>query len=107
MARQELEAQSHRPHSDIGYGRVGHRPLLLLFPDHNLDHSQEQRQPGRSSDDHGEDHADHEEGAQHVSDARDQRAEAIDADHPAVDECEEASEKELQDCEIAIGPCQR
>ncbi len=107
MARQELEAQNHRPHSDIRYGRVGHRSLLLLFPDHDLNHSQEQGQPGRSSDDHGENHADHEEGAQHVSDGRDQRAEAIDADHPTVDEREEASERELQDGEIAIGFCQR
>ncbi len=75
---------------------------LGLFDD-QLYHRQKQGKPGGGSDNHGEDHADDHEGAEHVGDGGHRSSQATQANDPSIDEGEQASQEELQDGEIAIG----
>ena len=107
MPGQHLQAESESTQDDIRHRGVRDRPLLLLFLDDDFDESQDQGQPGRCRDEHGEDHTHDKESAEHIRYAGDQRAKSIQAKYPAVQIHEHTGEAKLKRGKPAVGTGQR
>ena len=95
MTSQDMHTQGEGSQNHIDNGYKGSAVFLLLLADHQLDDSQQQRQPGSGSDDHGKDDANQEKGAELVGDAGDEGWETPHTQHPAKENHEHPGQPEL------------
>ena len=95
VAGQALYPQAKSSQQEPGNEIHGFVMPRFCLADDQFYGRQEQRQPGGSSDYHGEDHAGDEKAAEGIGDARDDASEPPDANRAQVDIHESAREPEL------------
>ncbi len=96
------DADGRRADDHIGDGPEALDALLFLLADDQLDHRQDQGQPGRGRNHHGEDHADHHEAAEHEDQPGKEGGHRAQTQHPAKDVHVDPGNGQLQGREPAV-----
>ena len=82
VAGQRLHTQHCRAGKHIRDRRIAGAPFFFLLADDNFDEGQQQRQPGRSGNDHRKNHADHKKRAERIGQPGRQRRPSTQPQHP-------------------------
>ena len=90
-----------------GTGEIGAAALFFLFARDDLDHRQDQRQPGGRGDDHREGHADEVETGEGVDDRRQGRGRVAQPQDAGEDVHAQRGQPQLQPGEDAVGAPER